>query len=75
MTTQEIGIETTIEHVLDKHKPAGARWVVLVTEMQGFKSTHGPFDGYDEAQAWLTPHLSLPSNASTNFEVIPLYVK
>ncbi len=57
-------LDTTISDVLDKHKPVGATWVVLIDD-EGFKSSYGPFDRFDEAFAWTETH---------GGEVIPLYV-
>jgi len=59
-------IDTTISRLLDRHKPAGAQWVVYIDD-DGFKSAYGPFGRYEEAQKWVEHH------APYHAEVIPLY--
>jgi len=60
-------IDTNIGAVLDKHKPLGAEWIVWIGD-DGFRSCYGPFDKYDEAQAWIQRH-----TPAGDVEVLPLY--
>ena len=60
-------IQTDIGRLLDKHKPVGAQWVVLIND-EGFLSTYGPFDEYGMATAWVSLH-----EKAVDHEVLPLY--
>ena len=62
-------IQSTVANILDKVKPEGARWVVYINDT-GYKSTYGPFDSYDEAQAWIDKQASAHG---PDTEVLPLY--
>ena len=63
------GIQSTASDILDKLKPEGARWVVFINDT-GYKSTYGPFDTYDVAQAWISKQASA---GGPDTEVLPLY--
>jgi hypothetical protein len=70
--------DQTIHEILERTKPIGTTWVVLVIELDAtspnLKATYGPFDKYEEAQTWLHQQLA-PDNTSTTFEVLPLYAR